>query len=70
MNLSHLTLTQLERLYRNAYTRMSAGDGYQPYGYDWITLRLTRPGWHATLKSIALAIQAKRMDTTDARIAA
>lgn len=26
-------------------------DGYQPYGYDWRTLRLTHPQLAATLKA-------------------
>lgn len=51
MKLTDLSLPQLERLYNRAYVRMSAGDGYQPYGYDWVTLRITKPGWHQTLRA-------------------
>lgn len=43
------------RLYNKAFNRMTRGDGYQPFGYDAPTLRLTRPAWFATLRSIAQA---------------
>lgn len=48
-----LTPVQSARLYNKAFKRMSRGDGYQPFGYDSITLRLTRPAWFETLQSIA-----------------
>lgn len=47
-----MTQEQIDRLYRKAYERMSRGDGYQPYGYDWPTLRLVKPGWYRTLRLI------------------
>lgn len=59
--LTSLTSTQLERLFNKAYKRMAHGDGYQPYGYDWNTIRLTKPGWYHTLQTIRAAWDA-RMD--------
>ncbi len=47
-----MTDKQKARLYRRAYDRMREGDGYQMFGYDWITLKLTKPGWYQTLKLI------------------
>lgn len=55
MKLTDMNATQLERLYRNAHQRMSAGDGYQPWGHDWVTMRITKPGWYVTLRSILKA---------------
>jgi hypothetical protein len=43
------------RLYNKAFARMTRGDGYQPFGYDLVTLRMTRPAWLATLQTIAAA---------------
>lgn len=51
------TVTQLERLYRKAWDRMTEGNGYQPWGYDAVTIRLTSPGWYRTLKAISNAHQ-------------
>ena len=47
-----LTQAQKDRLYRAAWQRMTQGDGYQPYGYDWPTIRASHPGWYATLRQI------------------
>lgn len=44
-DLRSLTDTQLVRLHRRAWDRMTAGDGYQPFGYDAHTLWITSPGW-------------------------
>lgn len=55
MKLEDMNATQLERLYRNAHRRMSAGDGYQMFGHDWPTMRLTKPGWYITLRAILAA---------------
>lgn len=52
-----MSRTQLERLYRRAYERMAREDGYQPYGYDWRTLRITKPGWVTALERILVAIK-------------
>lgn len=48
-----LTAKQSARLYNKAFARMTRGDGYQPFGYDVVTLRMTRPAWLETLQSIA-----------------
>lgn len=50
-----LTPKQSARLYTKAFAHMSRYDGYQPYGYDWVTMRMTRPAWYETLKSISAA---------------
>lgn len=70
MKLADLTTTQLERLYDKAYRRMSAGDGYQPFGYDWVTLRITKPGWYRVLRDIQAALAAKQNPTTSLAAAA
>ena len=44
-----MTQAQYDRLRRNVWERMTWGDGYQPWGYDWPTLRLTKPGWVGAL---------------------
>jgi hypothetical protein len=43
------------RLYNKAFARMSAGDGYQPFGYDMPTLSITRPAWALVIRAIASA---------------
>jgi len=53
--MNHLNKTQLYRLYRKAWERMTEGDGYQPWGYDAVTIRATKPGWYRTLKAISEA---------------
>jgi hypothetical protein len=45
MTFADLTNAQLSRLYLRCWERMTRGDGYQRYGYDWPTLHLTRPSW-------------------------
>jgi len=47
-----MTQTQIDRLYRRAWERMTRYDGYQPWGYDWTTIRITSPGWYRTLRQI------------------
>jgi hypothetical protein len=51
-DLRTITTAGLVRLYRRAWERMTAGDGYQPYGYDRPTLAATVPGWLAVLDAI------------------
>ena len=36
---------QIERWYRKLWDRITRGDGYQPFGYDTPTLRITHPGF-------------------------
>lgn len=43
------TRRQLWRFYCRLYDRMTEGDGYQPFGYDWVTMRICRPGWYAAI---------------------
>lgn len=47
MTLADMTTKQLDRLHANIWRRMTAGDGYQPFGYDARTLKLTKPTWYA-----------------------
>lgn len=47
--------TRTVRLYNKAFARMTRYDGYQPFGYDMVTMRLVRPAWADTLQCIAKA---------------
>ena len=49
MDLRQLTATQIVRLWDTTWKRMTKGDGYQPFGYDWITLKITHPGFYDIL---------------------
>ncbi len=37
------TKTQIERWYGKLWERITRGDGYQPFGYDWPTMNVTHP---------------------------
>lgn len=65
MYLESCNLIQLERLYRKAYHKMTERDGYQPFGYDWITLKITRPGWYSLLRHLLFYIKKRKSDATD-----
>ena len=41
------TKKQIRRAYRKLWEAATAYDGYQPWGYDERTLRLTKPGFIA-----------------------
>ena len=43
-NLRQLTTAQLIRLYHRLWNRLRSRSGYQPFGFDRSTLRLTEPG--------------------------
>lgn len=47
-----LTCIQLSRLYNRTWERMTAGDGYQPFGYDWPTVYAVHPGFADVLISL------------------
>lgn len=47
--------TKTARLYNRIMARMTAGDGYQPFGYDMVTLRITRPAWASLIRDVAVA---------------
>lgn len=55
-DLRQLTNSQLDRLVSNVWHRMTAGDGYQPFGWDAISLRLTKPGWWEAYNAILLEV--------------
>ena len=48
---------QLERLYRKLFESVTRYDGYQPFGYDWRTLWITRPGAWIALRAVLRATQ-------------
>lgn len=43
--LKSYSFKQLDRLYRRCWDRMTRHDGYQPFGYDSVTLWAVHPGW-------------------------
>ena len=47
-----LTNSQLKRLYIRVWHRMTKEDGYQPFGYDSVTLWATKPGFMQILANI------------------
>lgn len=49
---AQLTDTQKERLYRRLFERMKRGDGYQPYGWDWVTMKTTKPGFYTAMRAV------------------
>jgi hypothetical protein len=61
MNLAEMTDTQLVRLYVRFWERMTRGDGYQPFGYDSVTLWLTRPSWMRHIDAIRAEVY-RRID--------
>lgn len=58
-HLLHLPSARLVKLYHQAYARMAEGDDRQPFGYDWRTVRLTKPGWYRALRTIIAAAKWK-----------
>ncbi len=52
MKLEDFTNKQLQRLFNRVWSRMIEGDGYQPFGYDRVTLWATKPEWMTILVSI------------------
>lgn len=50
--LSTMTDWQLIRLNNHVWDRMTRYNGYQPFGYDAVTLWLTKPGWMRHLEAI------------------
>lgn len=57
--LLHLSSQRLIRLYFEAYRRMAKGDHRKPEGYDWRTVRETKPGWYRALRTIIAAAKWK-----------
>ena len=49
-----LTDTQLDNLEKKVWKAMTDGDGYQPWGYDAPTLKLTNPVEFAALLAVRL----------------
>ena len=45
----------VDRQWRAIMRRMRREDGYQAFGYDWVTLRLTRPADYQHLKAMQAA---------------
>ena len=40
-----MTKEQILRAYRTLWRKVTEGDGYQPWGYDVPTMRITHPGF-------------------------
>ena len=40
-----MTQQQVMRAYRELWKRVTAGDGYQPFGHDERTMMITHPGF-------------------------
>lgn len=59
MKLDDFTSNQLRRLFFRVWKRMNKGDGYQPFGYDRVTLWATKPEWMKTLVMIEDAYRKK-----------
>lgn len=51
------TRSQLYRLYCRLDARMRTGQGYQPFGYDWPTLRMNNPGLYVAMKATLAALR-------------
>lgn len=54
------TITQLNRLYGNVWHRMTRGDGYQPWGYDYTTLWAVHPGWMTIIDAIRTEYKSRK----------
>jgi hypothetical protein len=59
--LASLTDDQLVRLFWRAWRRMTEGDGYQPFGYDWRTLRITKPSWFPVIRTLQDELEKRRL---------
>lgn len=46
------TRTQIRRWYNVLWAHMTEGDGYQPFGYDMVTLKMTRPGYVRAMRRL------------------
>ena len=55
-SLAQLSDKALGRLYRRLHGRITSGQGYQPFGFDMRTLRLTRPGLANSLLQVNFEI--------------
>lgn len=47
-----LTPDEQVNLYHRLYNQIKKESGYQPFGFDWITLKLTRPQISDTMRYI------------------
>lgn len=61
MTLGNLTDEQLKRLYKKVYRKIREGYGYQPFGFDWPTLRINKPGMAKVLKNILEEIEIREV---------
>ena len=60
-----LTDGELRRMEKRVWDKMTEGDGYQPFGYDAPTLRITNPVEFAVL----LAIREEMKDRAKLKLA-
>ena len=49
-----MTKIQISRAWRKLFERATRGDGYQMFGYDFRTLRMTKPGLMAAYDRLKL----------------
>lgn len=42
-----MTKIQVERWFRKLWEHVTAGDGYQPFGYDMVTMDIVHPGYRS-----------------------
>ena len=54
-----MTQAQAERAYRKLWRAITAGDGYQPFGYDTVTMRITHPGFFPARDRLRAVAQAQ-----------
>jgi hypothetical protein len=52
-----MTQAQVYRWYRKLWEHVTRGDGYQPFGYDAPTMRMTHPGFFPAVERLRLLFQ-------------
>lgn len=60
MKLTDLNLTQLNRLAIKLWAKITKGQGYQPFGYDWPTLWATQPERARAYTEVLMAVKSVR----------
>lgn len=59
--LSLLTDTQLLRMESKVWFEMTKGSGYQPFGYDHATMRITHPEEYAALMAVQKELKKRKI---------
>jgi hypothetical protein len=55
-----MTVKQICRAYRKLWESITNGDGYQMFGYDSRTLRITHPGFFPAVERLQALMRAAR----------